>query len=429
VVADRVLAADGHLVASLPAAPMVATAIRDLGLSVVVGPVISAPRVVHGATRSSLAGTGALAVDTETAYLLGGLPDGPAIVLRTIADTPERELRTPATIGGGWKALRALAGAAPALQQWAAALGERRILLAGPRSFCAGVERAITTVERALDRFGAPVYVRRQIVHNRHVVDDLEAKGAVFVEELDEVPTGATVVFSAHGVAPAVRHEAERRDLTVIDATCPLVAKVHHEVNRFAERGFQVVLIGHAGHDETEGTLGEVDRVTLVETRADVDDLKVDDPDRIAYITQTTLAPSDVADIVTELSSRYPNLVGPHAGDICYATQNRQDAVTAMASECDLILVVGSANSSNAARLVEVSERAGCPAHLIDDEDGLRLEWLTPARTVGVTAAASAPPHLVDRVVAAIGGLGPLRIESREVRKESVSFPLPLEVR
>jgi 4-hydroxy-3-methylbut-2-enyl diphosphate reductase len=385
---------------------------------------------VEGAgRRAALAATGAVAVDCETAYLLGAPWGVPAAVIRVIADTPERELRTLATIGGGMKALKGLSTAAPVLAGWGGSIATRRILLAGPRSFCAGVERAISTVERALERFTPPVYVRRQIVHNRHVVQELEARGAVFVQELDEVPEGATVVLSAHGVSPRVRAEAEARDLRVVDATCPLVSKVHHEVRRFTERGYQVVLIGHAGHDETEGTLGEADDITLVTTPADADRLEVRDPDRLAYITQTTLSPNDVAGVVARLSDRFPSLVGPHAADICYATQNRQDAVSSMAPECDLVLVVGSSNSSNAARLVEVSERAGCHAVLIEDESELRFEWLSQATTVGVTAAASTPPHLVEQVVAVLKGVGPTRIEDRAVKKENVTFPLPVEVR
>jgi 4-hydroxy-3-methylbut-2-enyl diphosphate reductase len=305
--------------------------------------------------------------------------------------------------------------------------GGPRVLLAGPRSFCAGVERAIETVERAIDRFGAPVYVRRQIVHNRHVVSDLEARGAVFVHELDEVPDGATVVFSAHGVAPDVRDVARSRAMQVVDATCPLVAKVHHEVHRFTRQGYQVLLIGRRGHDETEGTMGEVDGMTLVETPEDVASLELDDPEKVAYITQTTLSPRDVAGVVDALSARYPALVGPHSADICYATQNRQEAVVAMAGECDVIIVVGSGNSSNAARLVEVSARAGCAAVLVEDETQLdAAPMLRDAHTVGVTAAASTPPAVVARVVDA---LRPSSVEERVLRTEKVNFPLPSEVR
>jgi 4-hydroxy-3-methylbut-2-enyl diphosphate reductase len=305
----------------------------------------------------------------------------------------------------------------------------RRILLASPRSFCAGVERAIRTVERAMEMYGVPVYVRRQIVHNRHVVEDLERRGAVFVQDLDEIPDGATVVFSAHGVAPAVRAAATARRMNVIDATCPLVAKVHHEVRRFSERGYEVVLIGHDGHDETEGTMGEVDGVRLVENPSDVSTLDIRDPDKVAYITQTTLSRSDVAGIVTELSNRFPSVVGPHASDICYATQNRQDAVAAIAAECDLMLVIGSTNSSNAARLVEVAARSGCRSVLVEDENDVDTVLVDGAATVGITAAASTPPVIVERVVDALAALGTIQVEERAVRTETVSFPLPLEVR
>lgn len=301
-----------------------------------------------------------------------------------------------------------------------------RVLLAGPRSFCAGVERAIEIVERAINRFGPPVFVRRQIVHNRHVVAELEKRGAIFVQELEEIPDGATVVFSAHGVSPAVREDARRRDMRVVDATCPLVAKVHHEVRRFAERGYQVVMIGHHGHDETEGTLGEAEGVTLIEHPEDVASLEVRDPERVAYISQTTLSPRDVEGVVNQLSNRFPSVVGPHSADICYATQNRQDAVAAMAADCDLILVIGSANSSNAARLVEVSSLVGCKAVLIEDETELDFGLLETVHTVGITAAASTPPRVVERVVAA---LRPESVEERVIKTEHVNFPLPLEVR
>ena len=301
-----------------------------------------------------------------------------------------------------------------------------RVLLAGPRSFCAGVERAIETVERAIERFGPPVYVRRQIVHNRHVVCELEERGAVFVHELDEVPDGATVVFSAHGVAPAVSEIARARGMKVVDATCPLVAKVHHEVRRFTEQGYQVALIGHHGHDETEGTLGEAEGVALVEDSADVATLEIRDPEKVAYITQTTLSPQDVAGVVRELSNRFPSIVGPRSTDICYATQNRQQAVADIAADCDLILVVGSSNSSNAARLVEVASRAGCPSILIEDESELDPVVVRKAKVVGITAAASTPPAIVERVIAALNATS---VEERVFRTEQVHFPLPQEVR
>jgi 4-hydroxy-3-methylbut-2-enyl diphosphate reductase len=431
VVADRVLDERGQPVAAhLDSAPLVAAALRRRGLTVHVGPIVSTPHLVKRPDRrAGLAQLGALAVDMETTALLGVPWEAPVTVVRTISDTSTRDLLSPAIIRGGWRALVSLRAATPVLEEWAAAVGPRRVLLAGPRSFCAGVERAIQAVERTLERFGAPVYVRRQIVHNRHVVADLEQRGAIFVHELDEVPDGATVVFSAHGVAPSVRVEAARRGLQVVDATCPLVGKVHHEVHRFHQRGYQVVLIGHAGHDETEGTLGEGPGISLVEDATDVAALHVDDPDRIAYVTQTTLSPDDVSGLVALLAARFPAIVGPHAADVCYATQNRQDAVRAMAGDCDLLLVVGSGNSSNTLRLAEVANRAGCRAELIEDETELRLGWLREVSTVGVTAGASAPPALVDRVVAALGQLGPLEIEERALRTEHVNFPLPVEVR
>ena len=431
VVADRIIDADGGgLVAELPSAPMIASALRRRGLEAVVGTIASSQRLVRGSkARASLAALGAVAVDMETAAILREPWDRPFAVVRAVADTPGRELGSPSTFSSGKRALAALRAAIPVLEQWGSATGERSVVLAGPRSFCAGVERAIETVNRALDRFGAPVYVRRQIVHNRHVVEELQGRGAVFVHELDEVPDGATVVFSAHGVSPAVRSDSVERNLNVVDATCPLVAKVHHEVHRFAGRGYQIVLIGHGGHDETEGTLGEHPGLTLVENEEDVETLDVRDPDKLAYITQTTLSPRDVSTMVGALSKRFPSIVGPHAADICYATQNRQEAVLAIAGDCDVVIVVGSANSSNTARLVEVVERAGGRAVMVDDETDLRLEWLLGARTVGVTAGASAPPVLVERVLRALSGLGPIEVDERPVRKENVNFPLPLEVR
>ena len=430
VVADRVIDTEGALIAELPSAKLIASALRRRGLPVAVGTVVSSDRLVRGqGPRAALAALGAIAVDMETVALLRVDWDRPVAVVRAIADTPGRELRSPATISGGRRALGSLKAAAPVLEAWSETVGERTVVLAGPRSFCAGVERAIETVRRALDRFGAPVYVRRQIVHNRHVVEELEQQGAVFVHELDEVPDGSTVVFSAHGVAPVVRDVADERSLRVVDATCPLVAKVHHEVHRFTSRGYQVVLIGHDGHDETEGTLGEHPDITLIEHESDIEVLDVRNPDKIAYITQTTLSPSDVSTLVAGLAKRFPSIVGPTAGDICYATQNRQEAVLAIAAACDLLLVIGSTNSSNTARLVEVAEKAGCRARMIDDEADIDLEWLRGAGTVGVTAGASAPPVLVERVVDTLRALGTVVVEDRPVREENVNFPLPLEVR
>jgi 4-hydroxy-3-methylbut-2-en-1-yl diphosphate reductase len=315
---------------------------------------------------------------------------------------------------------------------WLSVAGARTVLLAAPRSFCAGVERAIEVVERVLEQCSAiegrrvPVYVRRQIVHNTHVVADLEARGAVFVDELTAVPDGATVVFSAHGVAPAVRDEAARRGLDVVDATCPLVAKVHAEARRFAGRGDTVILIGHAGHDEIEGTLGEApQRTVLVESVADAASVHVEDPGRVSYLTQTTLAVDETAAIVEALRARFPEIRGPASEDICYATTNRQNALTAVAAEADLVLVVGSDNSSNSRRLVEVAHRYGAAAHLVDEASDIRPEWLRDARVIGVTAGASAPPQLVDGVVTALAGLGPVSVAERGTVQEAVTFTMP----
>jgi 4-hydroxy-3-methylbut-2-enyl diphosphate reductase len=272
--------------------------------------------------------------------------------------------------------------------------------------------------------------VRKQIVHNRYVVHRLRERGAVFVDELSEVPAGATVVFSAHGVSPAVRDEARRRKLDVIDATCPLVTKVHAEVRRFGDRGDTVLFIGHAGHEETEGTMGErPERTLLVETVADARTVQVPDPSRVSFLVQTTLSVHEVEEIVTTLRERFPLLRGPATDDICYATTNRQESLQAVAAESDLVLVVGSANSSNSRRLVETAQRLGTPAHLVDDVDDVDLDWLAGTSTIGITAGASAPQLLVDEVVDALSGLGPTRTITRQVRVENVSFTLPKEVR
>nr|WP_203844498.1 4-hydroxy-3-methylbut-2-enyl diphosphate reductase [Dactylosporangium siamense] len=314
------------------------------------------------------------------------------------------------------------------LAGWHAAAGARTVLLPQPQSFCAGVERAIEIVEEALARFPHPVYVRKQIVHNLHVVRDLADRGAVFVDELDEVPAGATVVFSAHGVAPSVHQEAAGRRLRVIDATCPLVTKVHSEVRRFARRDHQIVLIGHAGHEEAEGTLGEApERTRLVQTAADVAALPdIDGP--VAYVTQTTLAVDEVTAVVAALRERFPQITGPGSDDVCYATTNRQRAVLAVAGESDLVYVVGSRNSSNSVRLVELVERAGKSARLIEDVTGVRLAELAGATTVGLTAGASASPTLVARIVRSLRRLGPVEVVERRVATETITFNLPREL-
>jgi 4-hydroxy-3-methylbut-2-enyl diphosphate reductase len=272
--------------------------------------------------------------------------------------------------------------------------------------------------------------MRKQIVHNRHVVTELERRGAICVDELDEVPDRATVVFSAHGVSPLVRDEARRRDLNVVDATCPLVAKVHGEARRFADAGYTIVLIGHESHEEIEGTTGEVpDQIRVIAREDEVDDLQVEDPSRVAYLTQTTLAVDETKGIVERLRNRFPEITGPRSDDICYATQNRQDAVRALASSCDLVLVVGSRNSSNSNRLVEVAKRNGCPARLIDDEAQIDPEWLGGASRVGITAGASSPERIVQRLVGALRVLGPLGVHEQTVADETIRFALPREVR
>jgi len=302
--------------------------------------------------------------------------------------------------------------------------------LAEPRGFCAGVERAVTIVERAIDRYGPPVYVRRQIVHNRHVVDDLARKGAIFVKELDEVPPGGRVVLAAHGVAPEVRAQAVDRSLHTIDATCPLVAKVHAEVRRFAARGDTVLFIGHPDHEEVQGTVGEApDDIVVIEHPDDIARADVPDPQRVAFVTQTTLAVDETREIVDRLLALFPAAEGPAKEDICYATQNRQDAVRALARECDLVLVVGSSNSSNSNRLVEVARREGCVAHLVDDDEDLQLSWLEGVERIGVTAGASAPEAMVQRLLDALRGLGSLDVQAQVGIAEDVQFALPSEVR
>ncbi len=427
VIADRGIPGDEPI--RCPAAPLLAATLRRAGLRVHLGPVISTDHVVARAEeRELLAATGALAVDMESAWLVADQPD--PVVIRVVADVAGAPLLRPATLGRLRTALSVLSRTVPALEAWAAACGEHRVLLAGPRSFCAGVVRAIDIVDETLEQRGAPVYVRREIVHNRHVVADLAERGAVFVDELDQVPVGASVVFSAHGVAPTVRVEATVRDLQVIDATCPLVSKVHAEIRRFADDGDTVLFIGHAGHEEAVGTVGErPDRTVLIESVADAITVVPADPERVSYLVQTTLAADEVAEIVAALKQRFPFLRGPDSDDICYATTNRQRALREVAAEADLCLVVGSANSSNSVRLVEVAERAGTPARLIDDAGQLELGWLAGVRTVALTAGASAPPELVEEVLTALSGLGPVHLDRRELIAENVHFTLPKELR
>jgi 4-hydroxy-3-methylbut-2-enyl diphosphate reductase len=300
------------------------------------------------------------------------------------------------------------------------------ILLANPRGFCAGVDRAIAIVEAALVRFGAPIYVRHEVVHNRFVVDGLKAKGAIFIENLDEVPDGATLIFSAHGVPQSVRQQAEARGLNVFDATCPLVTKVHKEVVKLRRDGYEIVMIGHKGHPEVEGTMGQADGgMYLVETPEDVAGLQVADPAKLAYVTQTTLSVDDAAKVVEALTARFPLVVGPRKDDICYATQNRQDAVKRLAGQCDLVIVVGSPNSSNSNRLREVAANSGVPAYMVDNADQIDAAWLVGKARVGITAGASAPEVLVDGVIGRLTAFGTAVVRVQDGIEEKVNFALP----
>jgi 4-hydroxy-3-methylbut-2-enyl diphosphate reductase len=306
----------------------------------------------------------------------------------------------------------------------------KKVRLAAPRGYCAGVDRAVETVERALDMHGPPVYVRKEIVHNKHVVQELSKRGAIFVEEETEVPEGELVVFSAHGVSPAVHENAAARQLRTIDATCPLVTKVHVSARKFADQGYAIVMIGHAGHEEVEGTMGEApDAITLVETVADADSVEVPDPDHVAFITQTTLSVDETAEIIERLRERFPKIVSSKSEDICYATTNRQIAVKQLAAECDLVLVIGSTNSSNSNRLVEVARDHGARSHLIDNASQVREEWLEGAETVGITSGASAPEELVSELVEFFRERGTDDIAELKTVDESVRFMLPKKIR
>jgi 4-hydroxy-3-methylbut-2-en-1-yl diphosphate reductase len=305
-----------------------------------------------------------------------------------------------------------------------------KLLLAAPRGYCAGVDRAVQTVERALELYGAPVYVRKEIVHNKHVVEQLRDRGAVFVDSETEVPEGATVVFSAHGVAPSVHANAQRQRLQTIDATCPLVTKVHVEAKKFAAEGYTIVLIGHAGHEEVEGTMGEApENIVLIENEQDVDELEVPDASKVAYISQTTLSVDETRAVINRLRERFPGIVGPRTDDICYATTNRQAAVKQLARKSDLVLVIGSRNSSNSNRLVEVAREHGADSHLIDNETQVREEWLVGKQVVGVTSGASAPDELVQRLVGFFRERGTTDVEVLEVVQEDVRFMLPKTIR
>jgi 4-hydroxy-3-methylbut-2-en-1-yl diphosphate reductase len=310
------------------------------------------------------------------------------------------------------------------------ATAPKRVLLASPRGYCAGVDRAVQAVEQALEMYGPPVYVRKEIVHNKHVVEKLARRGAIFVDQETEVPEGKLVVFSAHGVAPSVHANAAMRSLRTIDATCPLVTKVHVEARKFAEKGYTIILIGHQGHEEVEGTTGEApENIVLVETTDDVDALDVPDPNHVAYITQTTLSVDETAQIIARLREKFPNVVSPKSDDICYATTNRQIAVKQLARECDLVLVIGSTNSSNSNRLVEVAREHGAASHLIDNASQVRPEWLDGVETVGITSGASAPEELVDGLVEFFRKRGATDVDELRAVDEDVRFMLPKEIR
>ena len=308
--------------------------------------------------------------------------------------------------------------------------GPKRVLLAAPRGYCAGVDRAVQTVEHALDLHGAPIYVRKEIVHNKHVVQELEGRGAIFVEEETEVPEGEMVVFSAHGVAPSVHENAAKRSLRTIDATCPLVTKVHVEAVKFAAEGYTIILIGHEGHEEVEGTTGEApENIVLVQTEDDVEGLEVEDPDRVAYINQTTLSVDETSSIIAALKRKFPNMTGPKTDDICYATTNRQQAVKELARECDLVLVIGSTNSSNSNRLVDVAREHGASSYLIDNAGQVDEAWLEGVETVGITSGASAPEELVEALVEFFRERGADDISELKTVEEDVRFMLPTEIR
>lgn len=398
----------------VPGSPVVATEILNAqGVSVR----CSAAPIVWGTLRR-------LGLDPRLG-VLAAAGDGLSTLLLTSSSAYGRTT----AIGAHPADRAAVAAAGGVLSQVVEASRPRRVLLPSPRSFCAGVDRAIEIVEAVLRKHGPPVYVRKQIVHNTHIVRQLEEQGAIFVDELEGVPSGAPVVFSAHGVSPAVRAEAERKGLDVVDATCPLVTKVHGEARRFAQRGDTVLFIGHEGHEETEGTLGEApDHMVLVRDVADVASLDVPDAQRVSYLTQTTLALDETAEVVAALREKFPAIRGPRSEDICYATTNRQNALLATVAEADLVLVVGSVNSSNSQRLVELSLRNGTPAHLVDDVTQIELEWLTGAATIALTAGASAPASLVQEVIRALDGLGPTRSEERRVVTEDIRFALPRKV-
>jgi 4-hydroxy-3-methylbut-2-enyl diphosphate reductase len=427
ICATELLCAGGSPI-TVPGSALLVAALRRRGLRVHAGPLLSADHILTAGERRVLEGQ-ALGVDMESAWLAAGAAGRPLAVVRVVADVAGRRLTDPRMAVAGARALWSLRRAGGGIAEWGASAGPRTVLLAGPRSFCAGVERAIDIVELALAQRGVPVYVRKQIVHNEHVVADLERRGALFVEELDEVPSGATVVFSAHGVSPEVRRDAVSRELDVIDATCPLVRKVHGEARRFAAEGRTIFLIGHAEHEEVAGTMGEAPAaIRLVEDTRAAELVEAPEPDRVSYLTQTTLAVDETDEIVAVLRRRFPALRGPESDDICYATANRQQAVRAVAREAEIVLVAGSQRSSNSKRLVEVAQREGARAYLVDDETEVDVAWLSGASTVAITAGASAPERIVTRLVDALAALGPLDVQERTTTTESRQFRLPKEV-
>jgi len=447
VVASEIVCETGSFELSRPLAMAIcgslSRALAPLGKKAVIGRVFSGKRPVIGRkAREALGAQGVLAAEMEAAFLLerhlmdqswpvgGSLgstdPAAASIsgVVRVVLDSTQG--LSPASLAA---ARRSLSEVAPVLASWGSVLGERELLLASPRSWCAGVERAVAVVERALERFGSPVYVRRQIVHNRQVVEDLEAKGAIFVEELDEVPESATVVFSAHGVSPAVREEAVQRGLKVIDATCPLVAKVHLEARRWLKKGYTVLLAGHEGHDEVEGTLGEDPSIRLVQSAGDLRSLQVPDPTRVALLSQTTLAVDEVNELASVVARKFPEAKTPANSDICYATQNRQQAVREVSEKVDLVLVAGSRNSSNGNRLVEVARRCGVDAHMVEGPQDVDPRWLEKAKRIGITAAASTPEQIVEDLIGLCRALGSVALDEHVAMEETMSFQLPQEVR
>ena len=431
VLASELRTRDGRVVGHCPGAAVLAGMLRRRGIPAHVGPIVSVNGPALGRGRKALLQGGALLADMESAWLAQASAGRPLVVARVVLDTGHGSLRRPAASAtAAVRAARSLRATAAMLAEWAQEIAPREVVLAAPRASCAGVERAIEVVERALDRYGPPVYMRKQIVHNRHVVDELERRGAICVDELEQVPDGATVVFSAHGVSPRVRSEAQRRHLNVVDATCPLVNKVHAEARRFGANRYTVFLIGHEGHEEVEGTSGEMpEQIRVIDPDGDIDGLDVPDSERVAYLTQTTLAVDETRGVIERLRARFPEIAGPRSDDICYATQNRQDAVRALAADCDLVLVVGSRNSSNSNRLVEVARRSGCAARLLDDESQLEPGWFAGMRRIGVTAGASSPERIVQRMVGALEVLGPLQRSEHAVADETVRFALPREVR